>query len=215
MKNPCLNQCYQNRTGGRTGQPREPEPDWNRTKTGKQTRSKNRLSKNTLNIHIFNIYRYIHVHPCEFIRRPVPNEVQKGEWKSCVICRIIDDGNNKNTYAISWSSTSLYYSPKCKYSSTCNNKIDNYDSRNPSTAYMYSIITSHSVFIATFDNEQQYTQWYQLCVKTWFLMHVYGLIHISVMILVKHSFWIRKNREHSIKSTQPYCVWDCVQTMCI
>ena len=119
------------------------------------------------------------------------------------------------THAISWSSTSLYYSPKCKYSSTCNNKIDNYDSRNPSTAYMYSVITSHSVFIATFDNEQQYTQWYQLCVKTWFLMHVYGLIHISVMILVKHSFWIRKNHEHSIKSTQPYCVSDCLQTMCI
>ena len=32
---------------------------------------------------------------------------------------------------------------------TCNHKIDNYDNTNPRTTYMYSIMTSHSVFITT------------------------------------------------------------------
>ena len=51
---------WMNRPTPRTGT--EPEPEKNRKKTG----AKNRLSKNTLNIHIFNKYIYIHVHPCQF-----------------------------------------------------------------------------------------------------------------------------------------------------
>ena len=45
-------------------EPAHPESR-NRTGTG-QKPEKNRLSKNTLNIHIFNKYIYIHVHPCQF-----------------------------------------------------------------------------------------------------------------------------------------------------